>query len=71
MILFHAYEPTTESLASRIEQFGKNLALNTQKHREYGLFIILQTSFAKRASLNFSISLKPIPPTSFASHNFS
>ena len=55
-----------ESFALRIEQLEKNLALKTLYHKESELLIILQTCLAKRASLNFSISLKPILPTSLA-----
>ena len=69
MILFQAYEPV-ESLASKIELFGKNLALNTQWQREFELFIILHTCFANKASLNFSISLNPMPPNSLALQSF-
>lgn len=69
-ILFHAYDPMVDSLASKIEQFGKNLALNTQWHSKSRLFIMCHTCLARRESLNFSISLKPIPPISFASYNF-
>ena len=57
-----------ESLASKIEQSGKNLALNTLWQREFELFMIRHTCLANNESLNFSISLKPKPPTSLASH---
>ena len=68
-ILFQALDPTVESLASKIEQSGKNQALNTWWHREFGLFIMRHTCLARMESLNFSISLNPNPPTSLASHN--
>ena len=35
-MLFQAYEPAMESFASKIEQFGKNLALKTRKQSESG-----------------------------------
>ena len=51
-----------------MEQSRKNLTLNTLWHSEFGLCIILHTCFANKPSLNFSISLNPIPPFSLASH---
>lgn len=49
----------------------KNLALKTWWQSESGLLIIHQTSLANKASLNSSISLNFIPPTSLASQSLS
>ena len=60
-MLFQAYEPVVDSLASKIEQCGKNLALKTLWRSESVLERSRQDCLASRASLNMTKFLKPIP----------
>ena len=60
-MLLHAYEAEADSLASKIEPFGKNLALNTLKNKELSSWSSHRESFANIASLNMVRSLNPIP----------
>lgn len=48
-MFFYAQELAFESFPSRIEQFGKNLALKTLQHKESGLFIIRHTCFSQQS----------------------
>ena len=61
-MLFHAYDPLVEELASRMEQSGTKRALKTLWQSDSGFFNMRQTCLANSASLNFSISLNPMPP---------
>ena len=62
-MLLQAYEPPLESLASIIEELGKNQALNTLQNRDDLLCKRRQACFANKESLYRAKSRNPIPPT--------
>lgn len=59
------WEAEAGAVHSKKEEFKQYLPSSVCASREWGSFRILQASFAKRASLNCSISLKPKPPAPF------
>ena len=64
-MLFQAWEPLLECLASTKMQFGKKRALKALCSKDSRFFNNLHACVANKESLNIARSLNPMPPSNF------